>query len=60
MEPKRAASNYTTQIDTREEVEKMLMDLLVYVDTQLFVEKDSDLGWHKVKDSFMQGASKKI
>ena len=49
MAPKRASSKDTTESSTGEEIEKIPMDLLVYANTQLFVEKDSNLTWHKLK-----------
>jgi len=43
MESKRVVSKDTTKISTREAVESMPINLIVYSETQLFVEKELDL-----------------
>lgn len=43
MASKRYASKETTKGSIGEEVEKTLVDLLVYADTQLFIEKGKTL-----------------
>jgi len=45
MEPKRFSSKETTKSSTGKEVEQTLVDLPIYVDTQLFIEKESALTW---------------
>jgi len=52
MAPKRVVSKDTTWRSTREVVEKMPVDFLVYQDTQLFVEKDSDLHGTRLRKLF--------
>lgn len=39
MAPKRSPSKNTTEINTREAVESMLVKFPVYFDTQFFIEK---------------------
>lgn len=45
MEPKRFYLKETTRSSNREVVEKALVDLPVYADIQLFIEKESTLTW---------------
>lgn len=52
MEPKRDASKDTIEICTGEVVESTSVNFLVYSDTQLFVEKESDITWKKVNEAF--------
>ena len=52
MEPKRSASKETTKINIGEAVESTPMKFLVYSDTQLFIEKESDITWKEVNETF--------
>jgi len=52
MAPKISTSKDTTKSSTSEAVESMLMNLLVYSYTQLFIEKESDITWKKVNEEF--------
>jgi len=52
MPYKRVASKETTESSTREEVEKTSIGFLVYVDTQLFIDKGTTLTWKHIKDTF--------
>lgn len=52
MACKRVASKETTKRSTAEAVEQLLVDLLVYVDTQLFIDKGTTLTWQQIKDTF--------
>lgn len=52
MSSKRVASKETTESSTVEEIEKTSVDLPVYADTQLFIEKGSSLTWQQIKDTF--------
>lgn len=45
MTPKRTASKGTTESSIEEAIEQTRVNLLVYSDTQLYVEKDSNLAW---------------
>ena len=45
MASKRDASKETTDSSTEEVVEKTLLDLPVYGDTQLFIEKGKTMTW---------------
>lgn len=52
MVSKRDTSKETTKRSTGEAVEQILVDLPVYVDTQLFIEKGTKLTWYQIKDTF--------
>lgn len=49
---KRDASKEATKINTGEEFEQTLVDLPVYVNNQLFIEKVTTLTWQHIKDTF--------
>ena len=48
--PKRYASKDTTKSNIREEVESMPMNLSVYLDTKIFIEKESNITSKKVNE----------
>lgn len=52
MELKRFPSKDTTESNTREAIESTLVYLPVYLDIQLFVEKESDITWQKENEIF--------
>lgn len=54
MEPKRVASKGTVESSTGEEVEHMSINIPVYVDSQLFIEKGTKLTWQQIKDNFAE------
>jgi len=52
MAPKGISSKDTIGRSTREIVESTTIYLPVYSDTQLFVEKESNITWQKVNEFF--------
>lgn len=52
MPPNRSSSKEIIERNTGEVVESTPITMLILSDTQLFIEKDSDIGWHTIKDAF--------
>ena len=52
MASKRVASKDIIEIITGDVVEQVSMNLLVYADTQFFIEKDMKITWQEIKDIF--------
>jgi len=52
LAPKRSISKDTTKSSTREAVESIPVNLPIFSDTQLFIEKDSNITWYKVNEVF--------
>lgn len=52
MPTNRSTSKETTNLNTDEVVESTLLIIPILSDTQLFIEKDLDITWDKVKDTF--------
>lgn len=53
MEPKRYAKKVITKRNTSEIVESSPVTMPFLLDTQLFIEKHSDITWNIVKEAFM-------
>lgn len=58
MPPKRSSSKDTTERSISEAVESTPITLPFLSDTQLFMEKDSDVTWNTVKDAFSKTSYK--
>jgi len=53
MAPKRATLEKSTKSSTRDAIEKTLVDLTVYANTQLFIGKESTLTWQQVNEALL-------
>ena len=49
---KRVASKETIEISIGELIEQMSVNLPIYADIQLFIEKGTKLTWHQIKGTF--------
>lgn len=54
MASKSVASKETAESSTGEAFEQISVDLLVYADTPLFIEKGTKLTWQQIKDTFAE------
>ena len=54
MESKRPTSKETIKSSIGEAVKQILVDLLVYVDIQLFTVKGTKLTWQQIKHTFVE------
>lgn len=52
MAPKKVFSKLTTERSTREEVEHILVNLPICVDTLLFIENGTTLTWQQIRETF--------
>ena len=52
MASKKDASNDIVESNIGDVVEHVSMNLLIYVDTWLFLEKDMNITWQEIKDIF--------
>jgi len=52
MASKRVASKDNVKSSTSEAVDQMSVNLLVYAETQIFIEKGMKLTWQEIKDIF--------